>query len=117
MSRASVSTNLRLLLHIGLAEKTSFPGDRTTYYTFPESGLEKTVIMEVQAIGNMKRFVEQGLSALPPGDAARGRLRVLDGWADFLIQVWQKALIEWRERQPERPAVVEKKYNTRTKKI
>jgi hypothetical protein len=105
VSRASVSTNLRFALQVGLAEKAFFPGDRTTYYVFPETGLEKTLVAEIEAISNMKRFVEQGLNALPPGDAARGRLEALDDWADFLIQVWQKALIEWRERQGSQPPV------------
>ena len=82
-----------------MAEKVSFPGDRITYYTFPETGLEKTLAVEIQAVGIMKRFVEQGLNALSPEDAARSRLEALDKWADFLLQVWQKALIEWQERQ------------------
>jgi DNA-binding transcriptional regulator GbsR (MarR family) len=99
VSRASVSTNLRFALQVGLAEKTSFPGDRTTYYVFPEAGLEKTLAAEIEAISKMKRFVEQTLKALPTEDAARSRLEVLADWADFLLQVWQKALIEWRERQ------------------
>src|SRR5262245_39442564 len=42
VSRASVSTNFRLLSQVGLAEKVSIPGDRTTYYLFPEAGFEKT---------------------------------------------------------------------------
>lgn len=99
VSRASVSTNLRMLLQLGWAEKASFPGDRTTYYVFPENGFEKTLAIEVQAIGTLKRFVDQGLNALPKGDSARDRLEAMANWADFLIEVWQKALIEWRERQ------------------
>ena len=99
VSRASVSTNLRFALHVGLAEKTSFPGDRTTYYVFPETGLEQTLSIEIQGLGVMKRLAEQGLAALPPGDAARSRMEAMIQWADFLIQIWQKALIEWRERQ------------------
>ena len=98
VSRASVSTNIRFALQVGLAEKVSFPGDRITYYAFPEAGLEKTLAVEIQAVSMMKRFVEQGLNALSPEDAARSRLEALDDWADFLTQVWQKALIEWRER-------------------
>jgi DNA-binding transcriptional regulator GbsR (MarR family) len=98
VSRASVSTNIRFALQVGMAEKVSFPGDRITYYTFPETGLEKTLAVEIQAVGIMKRFVEQGLNALSPDDAARSRLQALDDWADFLMEVWQKALIEWRER-------------------
>src|SRR5512134_910360 len=99
VSRASVSTNIRFALQVGMAEKVSFPGDRITYYTFPETGLEKTLAVEIQAVGMMKRFVEQGLNALSPEDAARGRLEALADWADFLLQVWQKALIDWQARQ------------------
>ena len=99
VSRASISTNIRFALQVGLAEKVSFPGDRITYYAFPENGLEKTLAVEIQGVSIMKRFIEQGLSALPPEDAARSRLEVLADWADFLLQVWQKALIEWQERQ------------------
>ncbi len=99
VSRASISTNLRMLLAIGWAEKTSFPGDRTTYYVFPENGFEKVFAMEIQASSTLKRFVEQGLSALPPEHATHGRLEGLADWADFLIEFWQKALIEWRERR------------------
>ena len=97
-SRASVSTNLRLALQIGLAEKVSFAGNRITYYAFPESGLEKALIAETQAISTMKGFVEQGLNALPPGNSARSRLNTLNDWADFLTKLYQEALIEWRER-------------------
>ena len=98
VSRASISTNLRMLLQVGLAEKATFPGDRTTYYLFPETGLEKTIVTEIQSIGMMKKFTEQGLAALPPEDAARSRLESMMKWADFLIEVWQKALDEWRSR-------------------
>jgi hypothetical protein len=45
------------------------------------------------------------LNALSPEDAARSRLEALADWADFLMQVWQKALIEWRERQRSQPVV------------
>lgn len=105
VSRGSVSTNIRFALQVGLAEKISFPGDRITYYAFPETGLEKTLVVEVQGVGIMKRFVEQGLNALPPEDAARSRLEALDEWADFLLEVWQKALIEWQERQRSKSSV------------
>ncbi len=101
VSRASISTNLRFALNIGLAEKTSFPGDRITYYVFPESGLEGTLAIETQGLRYMKKLVQQGLKALPAEDQARSRMEGLEDWADFLIEVWDKALIEWRARQKE----------------
>jgi DNA-binding transcriptional regulator GbsR (MarR family) len=98
VSRASISTNFRVLLTSGLAEKVTFPGDRTTYFVFPESGLEKTLTVEVQGITAMKRIVQQGLNALPSEDSARGRMQEMVDWADFLIELYQKALTDWQAR-------------------
>lgn len=111
VSRASVSTNMRFALQVGLAEKTTFLGDRITYYEFPQSGLEKAMGSEVQAISAMQRFVEQGLSAVPPDSEAHHRLEMLDDWAAFLVQVWQDAAASWKVRQQERPK--QKKYKDR----
>jgi len=98
VSRASVSTNFRILLTSGLAEKLTYPGDRTTYFVFPETGLEKTLLVEIQGIGALKRLVEQGLNALPDGDSARSRMHEMADWADFLVKLYQKALVEWQAR-------------------
>ncbi len=98
VSRASISTNFRVLLTSGLAEKVTFPGDRTTYFVFPDSGLEKTLVVEVQGISAMKKIVQQGLDALPAEDSARSRMMEMIDWADFLIGLYQKALIDWRAR-------------------
>ncbi len=102
VSRASISTNLRFALQVGLAEKASFPGDRVTYYVFPENGLEGTLAIEIQGLGFMKRLVQQGLAALPAGEPAHARMEELSEWADFLIRVWENALIEWRTQQQEK---------------
>ena len=98
VSRASISTNFRLLLASNLAERVTYPGDRTTYFVFPESGLEKTLLVEIQGIGAMKRLIQQGLNALPADDAARGRMQDMADWADFLMKIYQKALVEWQVR-------------------
>lgn len=102
VSRASVSTNMRFALQVGLAEEVTFLGDRLTYYAFPESGLEKALAAEVQAMSAMQRFVEQGLSAVPPDSEAYNRLELLMDWGAFLAQVWQNAQNTWRNRQQER---------------
>lgn len=98
VSRASISTNFRLLLTSNLAEKVTYPGDRTTYFVFPESGLEKTLLVEIQGISAMKRLIQQGLNALPAGESARGRMQEMSDWADFLVKIYQKALVEWQAR-------------------
>jgi len=98
VSRASISTNFRVLLTSGLAEKVTFPGDRTTYFVFPESGLEKTLLVEIQGINALKRLVQQGLNALPSDDSARDRMQEMVDWADFLMKLYQKALMDWQQR-------------------
>ena len=98
VSRASISTNFRLLLTSNLAEKVTYPGDRTTYFTFPESGLEKTLLVEIQGIEALKRLVQQGMNALPSDDSARSRMQEMVEWADFLLKLYQNALIDWRAR-------------------
>jgi DNA-binding transcriptional regulator GbsR (MarR family) len=98
VSRASISTNFRILLTSGLAEKVTFPGDRTTYFVFPESGLEKTLLVEIQGINTLKRLVEQGLNALPTDDSARDRMQEMVDWTDFLMKLYQNALLEWQRR-------------------
>jgi DNA-binding transcriptional regulator GbsR (MarR family) len=98
VSRASISTNFRILLTSGLAEKVTHPGDRTTYFVFPETGLEKTLLVEIQGIQALKRLVQQGSNALPPGDAARSRMKEMEDWTDFLIRLYQKALLDWQAR-------------------
>ena len=105
VSRASISINLRFAQQIGLAQKVSFPGDRITYYIFPETGLEGTLAIEIQGLGVMKRLIGQGLAALPSEDPASDRMKGLADWADFLIKVWENALAEWHARQQERLAV------------
>ena len=98
VSRASISTNFRVLLTSGLAEKVTFPGDRTTYFVFPESGLEKTLLVEIQGINALKRLVQQGLNALPSDDSARDRMQEMVDWTDFLMKLYQKALLDWQQR-------------------
>jgi len=98
VSRASISTNFRVLLTSGLAEKVTFPGDRTTYFVFPESGLEKTLLVEIQGIIALKRLVQQGLNALPTDDSARDRMQEMVDWTDFLLKLYQKALLDWQQR-------------------
>ena len=98
VSRASISTNFRILLASSLAEKVTYPGDRTTYFVFPESGLEKTLLVEIQGISALKRLIQQGLNALPADDLAHGRMQEMADWADFLVKIYQQALVEWQAR-------------------
>ncbi|TVP42176.1 MAG: MarR family transcriptional regulator [Gemmatimonadales bacterium] len=81
VSRASVSTNCRLLAEVGGAERVSLPGDRKDYYelapAFPERLIRATIV-------RMKAKVEVAEEALRnlPADQLRARARMTT-WRDF----------------------------------
>ena len=97
VSRGSISTNFRLLLSSGLVEKVSFSSDRTTYYIFSETAWEKAMTVELEGAASLKRLAQQGLAALPSGDSARNHLEGMIQWTDFIVELYQKGLIEWRK--------------------
>ncbi|HZD58265.1 MAG TPA: ArsR family transcriptional regulator [Anaerolineales bacterium] len=104
VSRGSISTNFRILLAGGLAEKIAFHGDRTTYYVFPEAAWEPLIAAAIQQTIAFKRVIEQGLAALPASDTVQQRLGEMMRWSDFLIEFYNKTIAEWRARQQSRPA-------------
>ena len=59
ISRGSVSTNFRLLLTSGLAEKAAMPGDRTTYYVFSDAAMEHRTVAGMQSVMAFKKIVHR----------------------------------------------------------
>ena len=98
ISRASVSTNFRLLLTSGLVEKSALRGDRTTYYVFSDSAMEQRIAVGVQSTLAFKRLVQRAADALPQKDAARHHLDTSLEWADVLLDSLEQALMRWRSR-------------------
>ena len=52
----------------------------------------------------MKKLAQQGMDALSSEDPAYNHMQQMADWADLLIDLYQKALNEWRERQQEQPS-------------
>jgi hypothetical protein len=95
VSRGSISTNMRILIAGGLAEKVSIPGKRTTLFEFPPTALERMIETRIQSSRVFKKIVEQGLSALTTGDFARHRLESAAQWTDLLIDTFQDVMTDW----------------------
>jgi len=100
VSRASLSTNLRMLTSSGLVEKTSILHDRTTYYIFPDGSLEQRMLAGIQSSMTFKKVTELGLAALPANDLARTRMKMSIEWSDLLVKHFEEAITEWRRRYP-----------------
>jgi predicted transcriptional regulator len=98
VSRGSVSTNMRMLIGSGLAEKISPLGKRTSFFIYPESALERRTESGIQSGVAFKKLSEQGLAALPPDDIARHRFEETIEWSDVLIEAFGKVLVVWNDR-------------------
>ena len=96
VSRASISTNFRVLAASGLAERYTSHADRTTYYVFSDTAWEHAMVMGIRRTQDFKRIVQEGLSAMPENDAARWHLLRGSEYADLMMDFYQHQIDEWR---------------------
>ena len=96
VSRASLSTNFRVLSAAGLAERYTSHKDRTTYYVFPDTAWEQAMILGARRAESFKRIIHEGLAAMPEKDAARSHLLRGSEYAELVIEFFERQIEEWR---------------------
>src|SRR5512135_255295 len=92
VSRASISTNFRVLAAAGLAERYTSHADRTTYYVFPDTAWEQAMVLGARRAQSFKRIVQGGLAALPDKDAARMHLLRGVEYSDMVLEFFQRLI-------------------------
>ncbi len=105
ISRASVSTNFKVLAAAGLAERYTSHTDRTTYYTFPDTAWEQAMVLGARRAQSFKRIVEEGLAAMPQKDTARTHLLRGSEYADLVLEFFGRQIEEWRTQHQGRLVV------------
>lgn len=99
VSKASISTNARMLDRMGIAERTSKPGDRRTYYELSPRAFERSFDRTRQRISEVVSILE---STLPHIDEERSEVRQRLGWMtqwhQFLVGEMDQLLARWREQ-------------------
>jgi len=74
VSKASVSTDARLLVQMGFIERVSMPGDRRDYYRITRQSLERSLEARLQRLREFQEVLDDGMK-LPIDDPdVRGRL-------------------------------------------
>lgn len=79
VSRASISTNVRMLVAIGLIERASVPGDRQDYYQICSAPYLRMMDGHLERLRRVWRIVDEANQAIPeqmPG--ARARLQEMN---------------------------------------
>ena len=99
VSRASISTNIRLITAAGLAELVTKPGDRRDYYHFTHDAWGHSLYIELKSLLPLRRMTARALAALEPDDQeARARLEDAVDFCDYFIEEHHRIIAGWRER-------------------
>lgn len=73
-SRASLSTNLRLLTSVGFLHQLTKPGSRTVYYRVDDDAWEKVVQRQVASLASLGRIMRDGMTLAGPSATRTARI-------------------------------------------
>ena len=101
VSRASVSTNTRLLEDLEIVERTTTPGDRQDYFRLSRQPYARLLRGVVRRMRRAREVVDDTQMALPEDmSGAQERLEELDAFYETLIENFEKVVDDWdAERQ------------------
>lgn len=99
VSRASISTNIRILTTSGLVEKMSFLDHRHTFYSITGDVWGRAITAGHEKVLAFRSLAEMGLAAMPEVEAVRQRLQEMIDWSDTMTEVFEKVLVEWQARR------------------
>jgi DNA-binding transcriptional regulator GbsR (MarR family) len=103
VSKASVSTNARLLASTGVLERVSRPGDRHDYYLVAPDLFTRSV---ADRLGRWQRFTEalgEARRTLPiQSPQVRARLQGYEAAYSYMVEAIGQALGRWEQGHPAR---------------
>jgi len=106
VSKASVSTNARLLEQRGVLERNSRPGDRRDYYRVQPDLLSHTMAQRLQRWQRFHEAIGDARTKLPiRSRKVLKRLEDYDSAYTFLTQAIREALENWSAAHSDRPAL------------
>ncbi len=98
VSKASISTNARLLEQRGLVERVARPGDRRDYYRIRAHPWDQLFAFVSERIAGARQIFDAATEALPAGDPARARIADWAAFYAFLLDVLDRHTARWREQ-------------------
>lgn len=97
VTKASVSTNIRLLEERGIVERIGVPGDRRDYYRIGDDILARSVEHRVAKIQRFRDAVGAARTTLSISDKrVKHRLAAIDEAYSHLAEYMTGALVSWR---------------------
>ncbi|TVP54016.1 MAG: MarR family transcriptional regulator [Gemmatimonadales bacterium] len=100
VSKASSSTNCRLLERAGFADRVSLPGDRKDYYRISPEMAQTTLDAARHRIESMERLMSWALESLPASlETGHDRIREMLDLHGFLADELDTVIDRWRVRR------------------
>jgi DNA-binding transcriptional regulator GbsR (MarR family) len=100
LSKASVSTNARILERWGFLERIGHPGDRRTYYAIASDLAHRTLQLRVERMGRFQSLMADARHLAAPGRAKlRDRLGELVSAYAQTIGAMRKISESWQPRR------------------
>lgn len=96
VSRGSISTNTRLLLSIGLIEKTAKPGERQDFFQLPENPYINLLAGIKSRMQKAQSFVEETKEHFPDKDCQE-RLTELECFYDTMSKTYENIIQNFEE--------------------
>jgi DNA-binding transcriptional regulator GbsR (MarR family) len=98
VSKASVSTNARLLEGSGLLERTAAPGDRRDYYQMGADAWARRLRVARRQWEGMREALAEGAAQLPPElEAGRRRLHEAERFHTLIVDEADRLAERWQE--------------------
>lgn len=99
VSRASISTNIRMLTASGLVEKMSFLDHRNTFYAITGDVWGRAITAGREKVLAFRSIAEMGQAALADTDPVRRRLQEMIDWSNMMAEVYERLKTEWQARR------------------
>jgi DNA-binding MarR family transcriptional regulator len=94
-SKGSISTMTRLLINMGLVERAGVPGRRESFYGVRADAWSELLSVQVSQVSAARALAERGLSVVPAGSGAAGRLEEMRALYSFLERELPALLARW----------------------
>jgi len=94
ISRASASTNLRLLINYGFIEKKMVQQGRTDFYVMAKSAWENALITRLNGFRSLLNILDT--DSLSTDNSSVNEMRE---WCQLMYSIHEKARDEWKKRR------------------
>ncbi len=90
-SRASLTTNMQVLMVMGVVTRRSRPGERTAYYRIDDEAWERLVRQRIASLASFHEITDAGMRLVGPDSDRAARIRAAHETFDWMARVFADA--------------------------